>query len=262
MLRTAIKLVLIFFLVSAGVHIWYGRLEQELLSSSAPKMVNRSRAAARADLKKGRSRPGSAQQKQADRIAQPAKTVRKSARDFQIIVRRNIFQASLDNAKVEKPPVRQEVVPTALNLTLLGTVTGDRETARAIIVDNVKKQQDIFQIGDAVQGAFIETIERGKVTLDVNGKMEALLMKEREGGGPGPPQVNRPPAANRRRPTPNQAPARYEDGAEEPVTRKPPIRPHRRISFRRDPSQAEEEPPRIEEKLPEEALEDGLPPLE
>ncbi len=266
MLRTAIKLFLIFFLVYGGVHIWYGRLTKEFIGGDGQKTAKKisgkaAETAGKDTRKKGNRPPGVTASARPEQPATPAKAAA-VRQDFQVIVSRNIFQAALDKVdKKPKPVVQQEVVATGLNLTLLGTVTGDRETARAIIVDNARKQQEIFQIGDAVQGAFIETIERGKVTLDVNGKMEALVMKEREGGGPGPPRVSRSPAANRRKPVPAQSPPTYEEGDREPVARKPPVRPHRRISFRRDPSR-EEEPLQEEMDMPVEEMEDGLPPLE
>ena len=82
-----------------------------------------------------------------------------------------------------------EEVPTTLNLTLLGTVLGDEHTSRAIIIEEKQNEQKLYQIGDAVQGAIIESIERGKVVLEVFGAKETLMMKKREGGGPGPPRL-------------------------------------------------------------------------
>jgi type II secretory pathway component PulC len=144
-------------------------------------------------------------------------------------------------------------------------VTGNERDARAIIVDNKEKQQDLYQIGDAVQGAFIESIERGMVTLDVNGRKEALLIKDREGGGPGAPRVS--PSASRLVP---------EAKPEKRVTRRAPkARPHRRISFRQDPELPEVEPEIIEDEDPaaldqdqgpgqldDTAVDEGPPPVE
>ncbi len=180
--------------------------------------------------------------------------------DFQIIVKRNIFEAILEPVVVEPVvEVVEEVAPTALNLTLAGTVTGNNRTARAIIIDNSKKKQDIYQIGDAIQGAFIEAIERGKVTLEVNGKMETLSIKDREGGGPGPPKMPKSRAKIAPRSTPEKS-----------NVRKAPIRPNRRISFRsskreeNDPGDLMNEPDEMQApeqpELPD--TEDVLPPLE
>ncbi len=210
MVRVALKLVIIFILVTAGVYFGYGRLEKKLLSDiqEPDKTVAGKKAAAAAGT------------------AQPQKAVGSKAVDYQIIVQRNIFQASLHSTKVVVKEVVEEVVPTTLNLTLLGTVTGSDRDARAIIIDNKAKQQDIFQIGDAIQGAFVDSIERGKITLDVNGKKEALLIKDREGGGPGPPPV--PKSAAQRSPAKT-----VEKNGKRTVPR---VRPNRRISFRQDSS--------------------------
>ena len=147
-------------------------------------------------------------------------------------------KSTVDNREDVTTP--EPVAPTSLNLTLLGTVTGNDRDARAIIVDNKEKQQDLYQVGDAVQGAFIESIERGKITLDVNGKKEALLIKERVGGGPGAPSV---PRSKPRLVT--------EDSAVKNTNRKVPrARPHRRISFRQDSDQSGTGPEVIEDGPP------------
>lgn len=215
MARVAVKLVLLFLLVYAGVFLYYNRLEKRWLAGTGQPVKMRteeSRVAAGKDTEPPDSAP--------------------ATQDFQIIVTRNIFQASLEST-VQKPAAEiEELAPTSLDLTLLGTVTGNERDARAIIVDNKENKQDLYQVGDAVQGAFIESIERGKITLDVNGNKEALLIKEREGGGPGPPDAVQP----RQRLVPGE---RSEINAARKVPR---ARPHRRITFRKDPDQPEIEP--------------------
>ena len=223
MVRVAAKLVLIFLLVYAGVFLYYGRLEKRWLAGTGEPL--------KIGLEKSTVDTG-------EDAATPEPMV--ATQDFQIIVTRNIFQASLESVAQKPVEVVEELVPTSLNLTLLGTVTGNDQDARAIIVDNKEKQQDLYQVGDAVQGAFIESIERGKITLDVNGKKEALLIKEREGGGPGAPNVPRS--------EPRLVP---QDTPEINAARKVPrARPHRRITFRKDPDQPETGPEVIENGPP------------
>ncbi|WLE98095.1 MAG: type II secretion system protein N [Candidatus Electrothrix communis] len=206
--------------------------------------------------------------------------------DFQVIIRRNIFQLVQEEQPINTDPqpvaakeTTPEEVPTTLNLTLLGTVLGDEHTSRAIIIEEKQNEQKLYQIGDAVQGAIIESIERGKVVLEVFGAKETLMMKKREGGGPGPPRL-----PNRvSKPQPRPAPTPMEDNIEDlnedelveekqvRTSRKPPsIRPHRRINFRRNPIRnvtpdmgAEEEEMMNEEEgaeLP--ILDEELPPLD
>lgn len=247
MVRVAAKLVVIFLLVYAGVYLWYGRLEKRLLSGTAkPVKIQAEKTAAIG--------------KQGSKVVEPEA----GTQNYQVIVTRNIFQAALESVVEAPEEVVEEVIPTSLNLTLLGTVTGNDRDARAIIVDNKDKQQDIYQIGDALQGAFIESIGRGKVTLDVNGKIEALLIKDREGGGPGAPNV--PLSTSRIEPQ-----NKPEKSAERKV---PKVRPHRRISFRQDPELPEAEPEIIDDEAPDKdqdqglvqpddtAVEEGPPPVE
>ncbi|WP_446008660.1 type II secretion system protein N [Candidatus Electrothrix sp.] len=200
--------------------------------------------------------------------------------DFQVIIRRNIFQLTQQEEPViteeqptliEKQPVKE--VQTALNLTLLGTVTGDKQAARAIIVEDNKNEQKLYQIGDAVQGAIIESIERGKVILDVFGAQEALLMKKREGGGPGLPFITRSPRPPAPQPPQIEEELEDMDDFEDPeeddsveeksikTQRRPPaIRPHRRVNFRRNPIR---NPSDMEEDMPIDELdEEVLPDLD
>jgi type II secretory pathway component PulC len=236
MIRVLFKLILITLLVSAGVYFWYGRMEKQLRQGTAASEKSRAGVA-----------PITAANQ--DAAVAPPREADPGTVDFQVIIKRNIFESTLEAVKPVKTEVVEEVAPTKLNLTLLGTVTGNDQDARAIIIDNKEKRQDIFQIGDAVQGAFIESIDRGKITLDVNGRIEALLIKDREGGGPGPPNV--PPSSNRQVKSSNPR---------QSVQRKSPrVRPSRRISFRQDP----EEGPNARPEMVEEGdagIEDGAEP--
>lgn len=161
MVRIGSILTLIFVLSYAGVSIWYGRLEETLLK----KPVSKKEVISTPPVEK------------TEIVRQPD--------DYTIIVKRNIFQAAV--TKVESEPVEveeQTLEPTKLKLSLLGTISGRDRDARAIISDDMKRQQDIYQVGDSVQGAIIKTIERGRVVLAVNNKDEILTLKDREGGGP------------------------------------------------------------------------------
>jgi general secretion pathway protein C len=99
--------------------------------------------------------------------------------DYDMIVERNIFGAT---EKTEPLPVEEEPIETleetSLQLSLLGTIAGDSESARAIILDQKKKSQDIYRVGDSVQGAEIRQILRGKVVLRHGEKDEILTMVE------------------------------------------------------------------------------------
>lgn len=162
MIRVLGKLVLLFLLVYAGVSIWYGRLEDKLRLES--------------------------EQRETVAAATPEKKteILRKPDDYTIIVKRNIFQAVVEKKEVTetKPPEPEKLEPTKLRLSLMGTVDGSEQDARAIISDDTKREQDIYQVGDSIQGGIIKTISRGKVILNVNGKDEVLTLKDREGGGP------------------------------------------------------------------------------
>ena len=100
--------------------------------------------------------------------------------DYRAITGRNIFGAE---EKTAPPPVVEveeieTLEPTTLDLSLLGTIAGDENSARAIIFDRKKKNQDIYRVEDTVQGAVIKQILRGKVVLRVDGRDEVLYMVE------------------------------------------------------------------------------------
>ncbi len=98
-----------------------------------------------------------------------------------IILERDIF----NTARVSVPPqnnqqdniisqVAKPVVRKPLDLRLLGTVAGDGAIGCAII-ENVKtKVQDLYNVGDIVDGARIEKIERNRVILLNDGLEEVL----------------------------------------------------------------------------------------
>jgi len=225
--RSAVKLLIIALLVAAGVSFWYERLEKKIMPAVE-------------DSVQPVTEPGAAKKNE---DSNDLKEQTPQSVDYQVIVKRNIFQAVLE--AVAPPPKKEvkKVVATSLDLTLLGTVAGDEQTARAIIIDNKAKKQDIFQIGDAIQGAFIETIDRGKITLDVDGRNEVLLIKERQGGGPGAPEL----------PQDMSLPQDVVEKSKRSVRRRSPrLRRNRRISRRQDPEKANIEP----EVFPEENFEE------
>ena len=101
---------------------------------------------------------------------------------YSAITERNLFQTKTE-AGVQPEKVNIDALkPTDLKLNLLGTITGDRKEAFAVIEDTTTKQQNLFRIGDTVQNAIVKMILREKVVLNVNGKDEILkIEKDREG---------------------------------------------------------------------------------
>lgn len=216
MLRFVAKLAVIPLLLFVGVSLWYTFLEEKL-QSSVP--------AGSEQVAKQPDNPPVAEDK-TDQVTEPVGNqvdtdIEMSGDDFDVIVSRNIFQAALDDSGKDSEPEpveAKDLEETQLQLVLLGTVTGNKKDSRAIIVDKKERKQDIFHIGDAIQGAIISQIDRGQVVIEVNGQPEVLKLKDREGGGPGAPAT----ATARRAVT-------SPGGSERTV---PVARPRRRISFR------------------------------
>jgi hypothetical protein len=313
MIRLLLKLTGIFILAYTAVHLGYAKLEKELVSRSCFDIVGLptpeipTQGEGKKELQSNKPPLQGLSEEQtsvtgteegsgatlAPEVATNDQTVNNDGPpDFQVIIRRNIFQLTqqeLPEVVVEEAPTVVEKptkeVQTALNLTLLGTVMGDNRTSRAIIIEDKKREQKLYQVGDAVQGALIESIERGKVVLDVFGAREILLLKKREGGGPGQSVMSRPPRPPRPSPPVLTPPVLSdpvdieEEGLEELddleapeedekddvleekniITRRrpPSIPPNRRIGFRRNPIP---NAPNIDEEAPiDEPNEDTLP---
>lgn len=220
MIRRVLVLVLLSILVWAGVEFWYGRLKRQLApdSPSAEHAV----PAPETDARQQQVTPD------ARAVPQAVPVPGEQGDDYGIIVQRNIFGAVLEQealAKEEEKVEKPKAEKSTLKLTLLGTVSGNERDARAIIMDEKNRKQDIYQIGDAVQGALIESIERGKVILDVDGRRQFLVLKERSAsGGGGAVQADGQPVLAQ----PIQA-----QPVEEVSRPVPSVKPHRRISFRR-----------------------------
>ena len=159
MLRVAVRLIVIFVLAFAGVKIWYNHLEKTMIAG----LPEEKKVAAAPVVKK-------------------VETGRR-ADDYSIITKRNIFGAALEKKAVEpEPEPVEELEPTKLKLSLMGTVYGNEKDSRAIISDDTKRKQDIYAVGDSIQGALIKAIERRRVILRVKGKDEVLDLQDREGG--------------------------------------------------------------------------------
>lgn len=127
-------------------------------------------------------------------------------RSYQVIVDRNLFGAT--GQQVPETGLEQisGLEPTTLQLSLLGTIAGDEQSARAIIEDLQKREQNLYRMGDTVQNAVVSRILRGKVVLRVDGRDEILTMDEKKkDAGRESVQRNRPtrrttatePAGNR-----------------------------------------------------------------
>lgn len=99
------------------------------------------------------------------------------------IVERDLFKTK-ERPKPEPEPKEEQMnvdalKQTDLKLKLWGTVSGNEQTAYAVIENTQKRKQDLFRVGDTIQNARVKMILRERVVLTVNGKDEVLDMEKR-----------------------------------------------------------------------------------
>lgn len=101
-----------------------------------------------------------------------------------IIIKRNIFGSSELSSAKQNPEQETKVNSISIlkaQLRLLATVAGDEEVACAVI-ENVKtKIQDLYRIGDIIEGTRIERIDRNKIVLVNEGQREVLHLYVTDG---------------------------------------------------------------------------------
>jgi general secretion pathway protein C len=97
---------------------------------------------------------------------------------YRPIMQRNIFGSGKNVSKEIQAEEIENLKPTSLNLALLGTVSGDRQNAFAVIEEMSKKKQALYKVGDSVQGAIVKKILRGKIILRVKERDEILTIEE------------------------------------------------------------------------------------
>ena len=100
---------------------------------------------------------------------------------YQGIIDRNLFGTlKLDRPKIAVVPEidLKALKKTSLNLKLWGTISGDTESARAIIEVGRTRKQSLYKEGQDIEGARIRAILRKRVVLTRNGRDEVLEMGE------------------------------------------------------------------------------------
>ncbi|MFP4306038.1 MAG: type II secretion system protein GspC [Desulfococcaceae bacterium] len=119
----------------------------------------------------------------------PTETAAQPLAHYAAIADRNLFKTGDASAppKAEEtkpePPSAEPLQETQLRLKLWGTVTGDGDGDRtyAVIEEPRKREQNLFRIGDTLEGAKVKEILREQVILTVNGQDEVLRMAESPG---------------------------------------------------------------------------------
>ena len=101
--------------------------------------------------------------------------------DYQSIIERNIFDTEKGGGRPAEMVDIENLKPTDLKLTLLGTVAGDNNQAYAVIKDAAENLENLYRVGDTIQNATLTLILREKVVLRVDGKDEILKIEETTG---------------------------------------------------------------------------------
>lgn len=118
---------------------------------------------------------------------------------YKDIEERNLFRTKDAEKQAEQQapaPAVEDLKETELKLKLWGTVTGDPDRAYAVIEESKQRKQDLYHIGDTVEGAVVKQILREKIIITFNGKDETLSMENPSKSvakGPGQPSAA-PPA--------------------------------------------------------------------
>ncbi len=110
-------------------------------------------------------------------IVEPKTSLHRPFSYYSIINKRNLFNTGKKvKIHVDKVDIN-DLKQTKLKLKLLGTVTGNKNKAYAVIDDLKERKQNLYRVGDSLQNATVKLILREKVVLNFNGKDEILGMK-------------------------------------------------------------------------------------
>jgi len=81
--------------------------------------------------------------------------------DYRIIMKRNLFAKSLENSESIPPNIVPDIIGKNINelgIVLMGTIIGTKNNNRAIIRTKQTRDQELFSIGDVIEGALIKDI--------------------------------------------------------------------------------------------------------
>lgn len=101
--------------------------------------------------------------------------------DYDPIIARNLFNTKSGTGRQPESVDFENLQPTSLKLKLMGTVTGDKNKAFAVIQGEAGNDQQLYRTGDAIQNATLIMILREKIVLRVNNKDEILEIERTPG---------------------------------------------------------------------------------
>lgn len=175
MLKRSLKYIIPLLLITAacyaGVKVFYRLVDQRMTGVET------------ASVEPSEEQP--ADRKQSTALSE------ETGSDSATITRRNLF-ASKDTAAeaAEEIDPLADVEPTSLAIVLMGTVIDAQDDNRAFIYDKRNREQEMYRVGDSIQGAQIRQINSGKVIITMNDRNELLDIAEARKINV--PQVKRP----------------------------------------------------------------------
>lgn len=98
----------------------------------------------------------------------------------ELILKRNLFRATLQAQKPPPAPTLEELEATKLPLSLIGTAAAERATdSWAAVQDHETREHLVLQQGDDVKGkAKVERIEPKRIVLRENGQLRELTLSD------------------------------------------------------------------------------------
>jgi len=138
---------------------------------------------------------------------QPAQTESRSPSDYTAILRGNLFSTGAAAATDPGGTPATDSLPSAeeLGLKLIGTVAGGPAVSRAVIQDTRNNSTGIYQIGDTVASAQVETIQPDMVVLNHQGRQLVLRPRPGSGEDKAPAENKDPPGEEKAVPTSGRA---------------------------------------------------------
>jgi type II secretion system protein C len=118
----------------------------------------------------------------AEDVARAPATAERRQRDWadrEIILKRNLFNASLLAPAVPVEEAPEDLEATRLPLRLLGTAAAKpQEFSWAAVEDEDEQRTAVVQVGDPIQTARVERIERRRIVLSENGVLRELVLED------------------------------------------------------------------------------------
>jgi hypothetical protein len=164
---------------------------------------------------------------------------------YDVITERNLFRTpeAAPPPEPEAPP-EEAIEESALKLTLLGTaVFGSPDRSSAVVTRTGSGEVQVVRVGDAIEGATLERIERRRLVLRNRGKLEQITLDDQK---PSATAAHAQAASTRER---------VEKARERALARRQAARSARtKRGSRRQPSQREPQPAATSPESPAESL--------